>query len=90
MIKRIPMIVFVLTLLSLVYMIIIRLNAMGMRLLTMNSRAGGFIARHYNSSVVLFIVMACIFIAVVLLTNHIKSSKHKKHGNTDDEEDAFL
>ena len=87
MIKRIPMIVFVLTILSLVYMIIVRLNGMGLRLLSMNSSAGRFIAGHYRSCVILFIVMLAILALVVFIANRIRSGK--KTVGPDEEEQMF-
>jgi len=88
MIKRIPMIIFVLTILSFVYMIIIRLNGMGLRLLSMNSNAGSFVARHYNSSVILFVIMLAALFAAVLITNRYRKKRHM-HPDADEEEMMF-
>lgn len=85
MIKRIPMIIFVLTILSFVYMIIIRLNGMGLRLLSMNSSAGRFVAKNYNSSVVLFVIMLLALIAAVLISNRVRRRKRTQPGPDEEE-----
>ena len=78
MVKRIPMILFILTILSFVYMIIIRLNAMGTKLLTTGSKAGKFIAANYHSSVILFVVILAAFVASVLIANSVKSRRKEQ------------
>lgn len=75
MIKRIPMIMFVLTILSLLYMIVVRLDAMGTRLLTKSSGAGKFIASSYNFSVILFLVISGLFVLTVFISLRVQSSR---------------
>ena len=78
MIKRIPLILFILSLLSLAYMLIVRLNAIGNRLLTMSSKSGKFIASHYYTSVVLFLVILVLFIISVFVANYFREKRHER------------
>ncbi len=78
-VRYIPMILFVLTILSFIFMIIVRLNAMGTRLLSISSGLGRLIASQYNPSVILFLILLAALIAAVLITNKVKRHEHSVH-----------
>lgn len=75
--KRLPFILFILTILSLVFMIVVRTSVLGLRLLTLGSSGGRFLARSYNVSVFLFIGMLVVFAAVTLVLNILKKKRHE-------------
>ncbi len=73
--KRLLLIVAILTAVSLIHMIWVRVSAMGYNLITMNSSTGLHIARWYNASVVLFVVFALI-LSGWLCVNFLKKRKN--------------
>lgn len=75
MIKRLPLILFILTLASAAFMILIRIAGSGVRLLSAKTGTGRFVAANYHSCIVVFIVILCAFIAVTIVVNR----KRKKN-----------
>ena len=64
-INKLPLLLFILTLLSLALMILVRISAAGTKLLSTGSGTGRFIAAYYHPSVVVFIVILALFMIVI-------------------------
>lgn len=77
MIRRIPMILFVLTILSFAFMIVIRISAMGTRVLTMSSGVGKFVASSYRSSVIIFFIVLILLAAAVMISLRVQKKRRE-------------
>ena len=75
MIKRLPLILFILTLVSGAFMILIRIAGSGIRLLSAKTGTGRFIAANYNSCIIVFLVILCAFIAATIVIRHRRKKK---------------
>ncbi len=75
MIKRLPLILLILTLVSGVFMILIRIAGSGVRLLSAKTGTGRFVAANYNSCIIVFIVILCAFIAATIVINRRRKKK---------------
>lgn len=76
MIKRLPLILFILTLASCGFMILIRISGSGLKLLSAKTGTGRFIAANYNSCIAVFIVILAAFVIVTAVLNR-KRKKNK-------------
>lgn len=83
-IDRLPLIFLILTLLSLVLMIIVRISAAGTKLLSTGSGAGKFIAAYYHPSIVVFAVILVIFL-IMIFTVRLKQYYWKKRTKAENE-----
>ena len=78
MIRRLPFILFILyilTVASLVFMIIVRTSVMGLRLLSMSSGSGRFLAKSYNASVILFLVILAVSVVTTIVMYVLKKKR---------------
>lgn len=82
MIKRLPLILFILTLVSGAFMILIRIAGSGERLLSAKTGTGRFVAANYHSCIIVFLVILCAFIAATIVINRMR--KKKKGIRTED------
>ncbi len=73
--KRIMLGVAVLTLVTLIHMIWVKVSAGGYNLITMNSHTGWHIATWYNASVVIFVICAVIM-GSWMCVNFMKNKKN--------------
>ena len=79
MIKRIPLVFFVLTIASFLNMIFVRISAMGTKVLSMSTSFGRHIAKSYNSSVVWFLIfLALLIISVWVVSRHQAKIEREK------------
>ena len=76
-INRLPLLLLILTLVSLGLMILVRIAASGTKLLSTGSGVGRLIAGYYHPSVVVFIVILVLFIAVIF-TVRLKQIHRRK------------
>ena len=76
-INRLPLLLFILTLVSLVLMIAVRIAGSGTKLLSTGSGVGRLVAAYYHPSVVIFIIFLVLFMAWVL-TFRLKQYHRKK------------
>ncbi len=75
MIKRLPLILLILTLVSGAFMILIRIAGSGVRLLSAKTGTGRFVAANYNSCIIVFLVILCAFIAATVVINRRRKKK---------------
>lgn len=93
MIKRLPLILFILTLVSGAFMILIRIAGSGIRLLSAKTGTGRFVAANYNSCIIVFLVILCAFIAATIVIRRRRKKKKGTHEEdiiASDEETAYL
>lgn len=69
MIRRLPLILFIMTLASCALMILIRIGGAGTKLLSTKTGTGRFIAANYNSCIIVFAVILAAFIIVTAVLN---------------------
>lgn len=81
MIKRLPLILFILTLASCGFMILIRISGSGLKLLSAKTGTGRFIAANYNSCIIVFIVILAAFICVTFAFNRRRRKKKEAQEN---------
>lgn len=79
MIKRLPLILFILTLVSCAFMVLIRIGGAGTKLLTAKTGTGRFIAANYNSCIVVFVIILAAFIIVTVVLNRKRRKRKEKH-----------
>jgi len=80
MIKRLPLILFILTLASCGFMILIRISGSGLKLLSAKTGTGRFIAANYNSCIIVFIVILAAFICVTFVFSRRRRKRKEAQG----------
>ena len=76
--KRLPLILLLLTVISLGAMIFIRVSGSGTKLIYTDASKGRFIATFYNSSIIIFVVILILFLISVAYVNAVKVYRKKK------------